>query len=589
MLAAGEPLINPIDDSEGDQAIAVLEQDSPYGNYVAEFETAIDGMQDYLQKGRGLKESLLIAFGLVNGGIASYQSYKFGGDFTRRVLGPKEANAPSWLADGLAPTAGIAAFAANAMIPVISSDIATIASMKMMACIFMGIFNTMTCFRVPCLRKAAKKQEWYSAGAFFYSLAVVAGGILGSIANTEAAHDSVENEVFGFMLLVTIANAIVQLLQNTRSVMLLMSKDRSHLKRHRLNTLNQLLPEDKQKSPTEIHNRSFGSEKHTRMSAQVLLLGAGLLFAGLYNYTAAILPIEKDNPTWNPVLRHGAAAINFCVKSILLTRATTAQSRRIMQSSGPWCPKLIGFSLMGILGLLSVSGAAEYPKRYLFNNDNNLLSSIISIIIAEGACVMLNAGDMNDAGKIIYNFIVNKLILEKMCGRRPTVASRLGDNYEGFVNNAMAKVQGEDEGMVFHNKGYTQDQDGDALAVDVEAGVSATTDEVTVFEKPRSIWLTALDLQPAYKAPGADYAEMSEGVRYHPKEAAKPMLESCKKLSAIHNSMYEKRLADLGGPVSQDTRIAAMQFADEGMEALYSSHLQRLEREQAARANCCRR
>lgn len=542
--------------------LGIVEEASPYTGYLAEFTQAIEGMEAYLQQGRGLKESLLIAFGLINGGVASYQSFAFGSKFTRRVLGESEANAPSWLADSLAPLSGLAAFAANAMIPVISSDIATIASMKMFACVMMGIMNVLTCFQVAKLKRVARQQEWYSKSAFVYSVTVLIGGVLGSIANTEAAHDSVADQSLGFMLTVTIANGIVQLLQNTRSVMLLMSQDRSHLKRHRLNAVNHLLPEARQKSPAEIYNRSFGSAKHTSMAAQVLMLGAGLLFAGLYNYTAAIRPIEVDNPSWSPWVRHGAAAINFCVKSILLTRATSAQSRRIMQAKAPSAVKAVGFGLVGILGVLSVSGAAEYPKRYLFNDDNNLLSSIISIVIAVGACMALNAGDMLDAARIIYSFIVNKVIKEKMCGHKPTPEQRFGENYEALVNKAMLKVQGEDENDHFHHQGYAPEHECEGA--------------VTVSEQPRSIWLTAADLQPAYQSAGDDYLPMHNGVKYHPKEKGETLLRSSRQLSDLHHKMYADQLAALGCQAVAGAEDRARQYADDGMETLYQMHLQQL-------------
>lgn len=547
-----------VDDRYGEIAAELPEDLAVYRD---EYQQAVAGSLAYLKQGRSSLQSFMLVMGLINGVVASYQSLSFGSRFVKRVMGPDEANAPA-VGAVLAPVSGMAAFLANAMIPVISSDIAAIATFNMFCCIAVGGLNLLTGFQSSALRKVSKRNEWYDVGAVGYSLLVLGLGCVGSIANTEAAKDSVDDKAAWMMLAVTIANGIVQVLQNSRSVMLLLSKDRAYLKRHRLHKLNNLLPESERQSEQTVHRMSYGSPHRIGMPIQVGLLLMGVVSASLYNATAAVLPIERDNAGWTPMLRHGVAGINFVVKTILLMRATSAQSRRILQSRDCTAVKGIGFALLGIFGLLSVSGAAEYPKKYLFDDDNNFGNSLISIFISAFACVALNAGDMYDAGRIIYNYVVNKFLLQTLCGRPANdKQAQAAATYKGMVSAMMDKAMREDESDVFHHRSYTPDHE--CKRVDEYA------EEVT--EQPRSIAMTAMDLQPDCASTAANgYQRMGAAVTHHVKPKAVATMKSWQQLTGIRQRLYQAKFDALAaGTVDRERQ--AQQYADASMEALHRS------------------
>ncbi|MDF1760578.1 MAG: hypothetical protein P1U40_08585 [Coxiellaceae bacterium] len=518
--------------------------------YYDEFEDAIGGTIKHIDSGRTASDAMMVLMVLAIGGVASYQSYMFAGKFVSRILGPEEANAPAWLQAVLPKMAGVSAYSANAAIPVISSDVALLATMNIFSCLLSGIATALTLGCVGPLNEMRKKHEWQGVGAFGYSLLVLGLSIAGSVANTEAAYDSVKTANPSWMWAVTATSAIVQLLQNSRAVKLMLSKDTSHLKKHRLECQKVLLPQQQQKQfdDSVIHAMSMGQKKLLPMWLQVTTLSLGLIFASTYNYTSAIKLVLTDNAEWQPVWRYGLAGINFLVKTVLLTRAFTNQSRRILSAEKVSAAKKVGYAGLVFYGMLSMGSAAEYPKKYLFNDDQSFEHSMMSVGLAEVACLALNLGDMYDAGKIIFSFMYNKLLMQWVLGIKPTPEQRYGKTYAEMIEKSMNKTMQQDEAHLFHHREYEQGHDHD----DYDHNM------VAVSAKPRNAVMTACNLQAGYQPLDINMGFVAMGgSEYHVKPAGSVGLESWRKQAALRQKIFSDNYNALPDDMDQQQKNEA--------------------------------
>ncbi len=518
--------------------------------YYVEFEAAIGGTIQHIDSGRSATDAMMVLMVLAIGGVASYQSYMFAGKFVARILGPEEANAPAWLQAVLPTMSGVSAYSANAAIPVISSDVALVATLNILGCLLSGIANACTLGCVSPLNDVRKKHEWQGMGAFGYSLLVLGLSVAGSVANTEAAYDSVKTASTSWMWAVTGTSAIVQLLQNARAVKLMLSNDTSHLKKYRLERQRELLPQIQQKELDDsvIHAMSMGQKKLLPMWLQVTTLSLGLIFASTYNYTSAIKLVLTDNAEWQPIWRYGLAGVNFLVKTVLLTRAFTNQSRRILSAEKVSPLKKLGYTGLFLYGMLSMGSAAEYPKKYLFNDDKCFEHSMMSVGIAEVACLALNLGDMYDAGKVIFSFMYNKLLMQWMLGVKPTPEQRYGKTYAEMIEKSMNKTMQQDEAHLFHHREYEQGHDhGDH-----------DHDMVAVSAKPRNAAMTACNLQAGYQPPKVavdGYVAMD--AEYHVKPAGNVGLGSWRKQAVLRKKIFTDMYAALPNAMPQDEKLEA--------------------------------
>ncbi|MDF1654958.1 MAG: hypothetical protein P1U34_07585 [Coxiellaceae bacterium] len=551
----------------GDTVVVDVAEKTHDTKYYAEFKQAVQGTMDHIDSGRGVSDAMMVLAVLAIGGVASYQSLSFAKSFVARVLGPDEANAPALLQDWLPLTSGVSAYTANAAIPVISSDVALITTANILACLLSGIASMLTLGSIKALVDVRKKHEWNGVTAFGYSLLVLGLSIAGSVANTEAAHDSVKQNSFVWMLAVTVCSAIVQLLQNARAVKLLLCKDTSHLKKYRLEQQAKLLPEAERKRVTEekLHAMSMGQQTLLPMPVQVGVLIFGLVASGLYNYASAIQPILKNNPDWSPVWKNSLAGINFLVKTVLLTRATTNQSRRILTSKNWNGWKVAGLVGLTLFGMLSIGGASEYPKKYLFEDDKCFEHSMMSMALAEAACLALNLGDMYDAGKIILGFMYNKVLMQWMLGRRPDPKQRYGATFTDLIHNSMQKTMGQDESHYFHHREYERGHDHDDHEHEM----------VAVSSKPRNGFMTSCNLQAAYQPQNInmDFVAMG-GSEYHVKAAGEMALDSW----ALQDQLRTRIFGDIRQALPEDMPTtekdaAARKGADEKLNDLYQQQL----------------
>ncbi|MDF1794915.1 MAG: hypothetical protein P1U63_00110 [Coxiellaceae bacterium] len=553
------------DASDDDVVIEVAAEDDLKKKYYAEFKQSVQGTIDHIDSGRSVTDAMMVLAVLVIGGIASYQSFAFAKGFVARILGPNEANAPDLLQNILPSVSGASAYTANASIPVISSDVSLITTLNIFACLLSGIAHCITLGRSKSLTEVRKKHEWHGAFTFGYSLLVLGLSVGGSVANVEAAHDSVKGSPVVWAWSVIVCNAIVQLLQNSRAVKLLLSKDTSHLKLHRLEQQRNLLPQAEREKVTDgqLHAMSMGQHKLLPMWTQVGVLVFGLASAGLYNYASAIKPIVQNNGSWAPQWRYGLAGVNFLVKTVLLTRATTNQTRRILSSQNWNWSKGIGLLGLTLFGMLSIGSASEYPKKYLFGDDSSFTHSLMSMGLAEAACLALNLGDMFDAGKIILGFMFNKVLMQCMLGRRPDPSQRYGATFTDFMKNSMEKTMQQDESHYFHHREYEEGHEHGAHVSSVAA----------ISSKARNFAMTACNLQPAYHEPNMNqgFVEMG-GSEYHVKPAGKAGLDSWHRLSELRSTIFsDARDAIAVGTPNRDK--LARQASIDTMEDLYQDRM----------------
>lgn len=525
----------------------VVEVVSDHSQY-DKFKKNMDALLVLLDEKRSKLQFATIVVMLGVSYFASMQSKLFAGSFIDDIARPQEFNLTQPIVAVLKPAVEWSSFAANFSIPLISADKAVVAFFSMMGCVITALPTYMGCQR-ETLKKWRRERGWESHSALGLALLVLSMAMVGSVANTLSAYDAKRehhDSDWSTGILMVVCMGIVQLAQNTRSLLALCREDLSPVVLSQMRYYDALkYRETNHRAPAELKAWSVGDPKSFPSWARLSLAVSALAPIVLYNITASIMPVAKEFPSWG-VAAYGIGLLNFMVKSALFLRASTTKVKRVLAyEKTSWSDKA-AFTLLLVPGVLSMAGAANFPKHYYFDNAENLSSTYASIAVVELAALSLNFGDLFDASRIIWTYTIGLLIAGCQ-----SVKSRYGETFDDFADHLV-------------HKAAARDPHGDWYPV-AQPRNDSTTLEASELGRPR--WVKALGLteEPRFFSPVGSDREL-------------PLLAGEEVVGAHYRTKKSSSMRQ-HWKASQELASLKRELTEEGMNDLYNRYME--EREQA--------
>lgn len=527
------------------QTVVVTEAEGAKDSEFERFKQDMDALTRMHDQQRSWLQFATIFVMLFISYHASKQSLMFGGAFVDKMARPGDVGLSDEAAAYLKPASAYSSFAANFCIPIISADVAVGAFFSMLGCV-------LSSFCSKKLKDYRHERGWHTSGAFGFAIGVLAAAIVGSVANTLSSADaSIEAGAEAWSLdwtMMVFGMAIVQLAQNTRSLVVALQEDMSHVSLAQVDHFEGMKLEGARRSARERSAMASGDPCPFSVMGQVVMSGLALLPILFYNYTASIKPVTEDLPSWG-LAAYGIGILNFAVKSALFLRSSTSKLKRVASprraSWGDW----LTFAILFAPGVFSMGGAANFPKKYFLHDQVSAGSTWVSLGVAEAAALALNFGDMFDAAKIAWYYTAGAVL--RCC---QSARTRYGKDFDEFLGHMSAKVASRDPHADWHHEPVLMD----------EEKVDDAAMPVSYQQRNRMGKLLGVSLPHEKPKAGGDYQAMS-AVAYRPKGVMVEYWKAGKDLAALQGSlgheameeMYQRYMDGKGGKPTPRSRPAA--------------------------------